>query len=1796
MAEGEEVLGPGAGMLFLDEEGVGQAFLQSFGSDSPGRDHVVEEAHKLMRGILDSRPNPPAALVSKLAAILEQEETRFQLKLGASETTLSRSSHTIGRLLVMIKEDEYFIDTISGILLRENDPLPLRAAAARLLLICVSCWMYSYSFEDLLLSLIKQLVTEELDRPCVFTNKKPSDGEILRTFAIGLFSCALSGQEVAEEILATGLPAKFMRYLRVWTFGDSVKPDHGNGGVANGHKEGRIRPRQHVDAATLDKRVTNVEGGSGESSGRQIVEDMVDGIPEEKPRKKDIPEGKIRGNHDDESLRVPEVRDRGGGKSRGKTKLSDSGTDEKHVRKEKARTQVSTNEDVKIYMAGKVDVSVFARRAVSAAQAEAKGANASDEAIKAAGDAAAELVRAAALEALVTTEDEASVLAAAEAAAATVVDAAGVVRFVFFRFLFLTLLCLFGISRLESSLKERAKPKEMEPKIQEGEKDETEHIRDPKSLNFLKAQYCVQCLEKLGEYIDILGPILQERGVEVCLELLRRYARPGESVEALAMAADVLRLVCALASHRKFATLFVDLGGIQQLLSIPRVPQHYTGVSLCLFAIASLQGVMERVCALSPTVIHDLVALAFQLLECPKDTPRRNAALFFGSSFVFRAIIDAFESQNGLRTFLNLLRDTVAIRSGGNLRSDRGSSAEVLTSTDKQITYHTCVALRQYFRASFLLWVDSLKPCKGHRGASRNSNHTRDSYKPIDVSNEATEAVIQQLWRDKKLAAQFVKIKWPALEKFISQNGHIYLLELAQAAPGEKYLHESALHALAVLQIVTLVPGYRKVVVGSVLSNGRSGMSVLLDAASGAAFVDQPEVIQTALLILVNLVCPPPAFSSRSAPGGASATPAPVSDTKDRQRGDDRTDNGAGTSLSLSSPLVGDTRISLGPGSGGPGLAASMEQGYRFAREAVRANNGIKVLLHLLYPRTVLPPSAHIRALACRVLLGLARDEAIAQILTKLQVGKLLSELLRDGSQANRAGQDRWQTELSQAALDLIGIVTNAGRASTVASEAAAPTLRRIERAAIAAATPINYHSRELLQLIHEHLLASGFTSTALTLLKEAQLAPLNPLLPAASLPSSSTAQEVLTDQKVEMQWPSGRLNGGTFLANKQGSDDDRQNFDCSRRRLALTPRKTGAGKEGVTLEGQDTHATGTRLNTTEDSTSRTPVLPKSSLKRKLSDKDASPNKRPYLSTNGAAPAMLTTPQVRFKTTDNTCETPLTTTPALQDLGAKASEKLDDFPEPSSFTTPAVHGSHPNLLVEHNANERATLDSLVVQYLKHQHRQCPAPITTLPPLSLLHPHVCPEASRTLYASYNTSTRLGTREINPPYGGMHGRRHNRHFIYSRFRLVRVSRDEDARILTCGTFVLGQTGCFAAGCHGGNIVLFDANNGTTLERHGCHLTPVTSLQSAPHSISGDSGSGQLLLSSSTSDVKLWNSAGLTPGPLHTFDNCKSARFNHAGTMIGVTRSGQHAKEVMLYDVNNYTLSHTLTDASITTPVRGQFPSQIHFSPSDIMVLWNGVLWDHRIPGAVHRFDQFTDYCGGGFHPAGNEVIINSEVWDLRTFKLLRSVPSLDQTVLTFNPRGDVIYATLRRNTDEVGMALNSKRARHPLFSAFRTIDAVDYSDIATTQVDRCVLDLATENSESVIGVVAMEPNQVMDSYVKFYEVGRRRPTDDDSDPDDGMDTDEENEMDGDDDEEDDDDDDGPRLLSPGSSEDGEEDEEQLELDLSDEDADISANGIFEFLSEPDDNGDRSSYDEESDDGDFGDQSPEFSLLDF
>ncbi len=55
---------------------------------------------------------------------------------------------------------------------------------------------------------------------------------------------------------------------------------------------------------------------------------------------------------------------------------------------------------------------------------------------------------------------------------------------------------------------------------------------------------------------------------------------------------------------------------------------------------------------------------------------------------------------------------------------------------------------------------------------------------------------------------------------------------------------------------------------------------------------------------------------------------------------------------------------------------------------------------------------------------------------------------------------------------------------------------------------------------------------------------------------------------------------------------------------------------------------------------------------------------------------------------------------------------------------------------------------------------------------------------------------------------------------------------------------------------------------------------------------------------------------------------------------------------------------------------------FSPSDDLVLSDGVLWDVNSGKSIHKFDKFNPTISGVFHPNGLEVIINSEVVSLST----------------------------------------------------------------------------------------------------------------------------------------------------------------------------------------------------------------------
>ncbi|CAG2061499.1 unnamed protein product, partial [Timema podura] len=166
---------------------------------------------------------------------------------------------------------------------------------------------------------------------------------------------------------------------------------------------------------------------------------------------------------------------------------------------------------------------------------------------------------------------------------------------------------------------------------------------------------------------------------------------------------------------------------------------------------------------------------------------------------------------------------------------------------------------------------------------------------------------------------------------------------------------------------------------------------------------------------------------------------------------------------------------------------------------------------------------------------------------------------------------------------------------------------------------------------------------------------------------------------------------------------------------------------------------------------------------------------------------------------------------------------------------------------------------------------------------------------------------------------------------------------------------------------------------------------------------------------------------------------------------------------------------------------------FSPGDEFVLSDGVLWDVSSGKEIHKFDKLNQTLSGVFHPNGLEVISNTEVWDLRTFHLLRTVSTLDQCQVIFSPNGDTIYTvTLEQETED----------DHSYDSSFKTLDAFDYSSIATFDVKKNVYSLSCNKYDTQIAVVENQGmfDDVQESLVRLYDVGRRRDDEDDGEEED------------------------------------------------------------------------------------------------
>ncbi|KAJ6646064.1 Protein mahjong [Pseudolycoriella hygida] len=310
-------------------------------------------------------------------------------------------------------------------------------------------------------------------------------------------------------------------------------------------------------------------------------------------------------------------------------------------------------------------------------------------------------------------------------------------------------------------------------------------------------------------------------------------------------------------------------------------------------------------------------------------------------------------------------------------------------------------------------------------------------------------------------------------------------------------------------------------------------------------------------------------------------------------------------------------------------------------------------------------------------------------------------------------------------------------------------------------------------------------------------------------------------------------------------------------------------------------------------------------------------------------------------------------------------------------------------------------------------------------------------------------------------GYSSRRLDRRYVHSQIRLCRMIRAEDHEFFTCCAFTACATSV-VVGLSSGEVRVYSSRSQNDYATHQCYRCPVSYLKTSKN--------GSLLLTSnlSTSPVsKLWNIEWNEFSRQSNFFRQEYVEFSKLDEDKVLGTSGSRAT---IYDI--------LSERPITTFIpsianRCQ-RNKATFSPCNEIILSDGVLWDARSRDEIHKFDLENQPLSGVFHPNGYEIVSNTTVFDIRTLRVLRTVPELEEATVAFSPQ-NVIFGVSHIEG----------------ISTLRTLDSYDYSYISSTdRMLRCIADFSVNKYGHQL--VSVENFGIcswyFDSTVRIYDVGK------------------------------------------------------------------------------------------------------------
>uniref|UniRef100_A0A5K3FKM0 LisH domain-containing protein n=2 Tax=Mesocestoides corti TaxID=53468 RepID=A0A5K3FKM0_MESCO len=1252
----------------------------------------------------------------------------------------------------------------------------------------------------------------------------------------------------------------------------------------------------------------------------------------------------------------------------------------------------------------------------------------------------------------------------------------------------------------------------------------------------MKLRLCMSYLTSLAEYQDMM-PYMYDGGV---LRYVYQFLAPAYSSRDIRLTFEALRLLANLLCHRCIHLDFVESRGLELLLLVPRPSVAATAVSVVLYYTAYFEDAMERVCTLKPKVLNGLMTYSLWLVECAHPSARCYALYFLSIALCYGATFRIFTEHQGLRYLYNALcvlpirltEDEIHVRKD---------------STSWHVVRASLLTIRRYLDISLLIWMDTLDPSLAGvfdeppkvvaAAGNRLINYTTEQMNrllSLVVSRMRPDAVfapIMELW---ELGAI------PVLYRIIARNAYAHA-----NWPGRNECTRVAVDILNVMSlcsdladeiVTTDVYSYPGETAFASLSNLFSShtsegeediaveddddeIRVVIRRAPGAALHPRPSLHRgTAEPAHTRSPEPstPRAQTARRTANRRSLLPqADIDRLADEPSSEERV-NGL---LMLFTLTRDDESWDVAVQKAILSFIGTLV--YRPIDEREHPDQPVLAI-------SVMPP----HALPSSVDSAPPADPVFASPKTSLNRTSLFA---RGGVGSSRKRKlDDPPGEASPTPCKQVAIsMGESCRPIRGAHRSQAPPSLLVRQMRLWAAVRRQHglmlliHHLEVTQPISEAdsirtLACRGLVGLARSEEVRSMLAKL-PLFTKSQL-QLLMKEPILQDRMVEhaefcryatllMRLVLGSLSDGSLT-------DGDMSLDRVRRAVIVAKTRIQWDQEELLeliwrhLQSRGLHKTASTLQ--QEARLRLENAVPHQLPLFSNDDDSD------LETSATATAVLNhqSTGAATSTTTTTTTSSESTTPSVRVNKIKPvanaalstpkvyRDRLERTPaagnlylkQPQSSAVVPSNGSEPEM----------SLSKIVESFLLHQHAQCPYPVSVCPRFSLHHPHRCPEPRADTWAGpiSDLARLVFARETVIKCHRMRcaPQRFVRRFIHSRFTPAYTVRDLEDDLYTAVSFSkCGDEGAFL-GTSSGSVCWVNVEEaGLPVELFRAQTSPISRLE---HSRDGrrllvcaDWGEPALIVTrlSPTSDVVNTTSASApwttnADDPMFTAEDARYAEFSRTGLQDKIVAT--YGKVAKVYDL---VTGQRIADLFSSVKQSDYIMNKATFSVDDRLVLNDGVVWDTRCSGSVssprpvHKIDKFQDLVSGVFHPNGLEVVVGSAVWDMRTWRLLHTVQALDKLEVTFSDNSDVIYAGIfGMDYDDVLDELG-QNSRLAMQNMFRTVDAVDYSLIASVDVKHRIEQLALDTSGLHLALVEKLGEKSANEPItqcRIYAIGRKR----------------------------------------------------------------------------------------------------------